>query len=124
LLDVDYILEWLTPTGNDTSFAFILAPSTVVFDHARDLTVNVDFTHATIQLQLDDIYRDTHLLDNGDLSPLSQWHLAGTGIDVRFLAESFELIMRAAPRTSSSPWLTPEDRGGVRFDRIPYADGA
>ncbi len=42
LVDLDYIVGWVSPTSPATTLDFWICPATLVFDPARDLTTDVD----------------------------------------------------------------------------------
>jgi hypothetical protein len=57
LVDLDYIVEWVSPTSPPTTLDFWICPATLVFDPAWDLTTDVDMRGWAFQLFLNEITR-------------------------------------------------------------------
>ena len=53
LVDLDYIVEWVSPSRQATTFSFWICPATLVFDPAWDLTADIDLQHFSFELSLD-----------------------------------------------------------------------
>ena len=67
-LDIDYILEWITPMGQGDRFSFVVAPADLVFHKVTDLVISVDYVSCSASLQpmtIEEIHREVHTYPNG-----------------------------------------------------------
>ena len=51
ILDIDYIVKWLPPEGEDSAFQFRIAPAHLTFHDTTDLVISVDYASCTAALQ-------------------------------------------------------------------------
>ncbi|NUR93975.1 MAG: hypothetical protein HOV67_01815, partial [Kribbellaceae bacterium] len=89
LFDLDYITRWVPP--EDGTFTFWIAPATLVFDEAWDVTA--DLAPANDLLDLDAVHR----LAAPDDRPDPLWHLEGHNFDLRLRAPGYTQYLRAEP---------------------------
>jgi hypothetical protein len=110
LIDLDYIVEWVPPTGDETNFGFWVAPATLVFDDAWDLTIDVDLHSTALELDLDDIIRTP-----GQPFGRSIWTLDGHNFTISVASEGFVQYLRAEPIWSPRQRLDTAQRGRISF---------
>jgi len=117
LLDLDYILEWVPPSGEETRFNFWIAPATLVFDHAWDLTVDIELHTTALELELDAITRTPD-------QPFgrSTWTLEGHNFTASVTSEGFRQYLRAEPIWSPRQRLDAAQRGSISFTETGYAE--
>jgi hypothetical protein len=53
LMDAQYILEWIAPIGNSTSYRFLICESRIMFRDVDDLKVSMDWSGAALDTQID-----------------------------------------------------------------------
>ncbi len=108
LLDLDYLVAWVPPTGDRTEFGFWIAPTTLVFDQAWDLTVDVALHGMALDLQLDGIRR-------AEDQPFgrSTWTLEGHSFTLTVTSQGFRQHPRSAPIWSTMQRLDLATRGGI-----------
>jgi hypothetical protein len=116
LLDLDYIVEWVSPESPATTLDFWICPATLVFDPAWDLTADVDMRGWAFQLFLNAITRS-----GPDERGNSEWTLSGDRFTIEVGAPGFTQYLRRTPVLSDGPWLSVEERGGFSFARESYA---
>lgn len=115
LVDLDYIIEWISPTGTDTAFSFWVAPATLVFDHAWDLTIDIDIHASALELQLNAITRTP-----GQPFGRSTWTLDGHNFTLAVTSEGFHQYLRTQPIWAASQGLDAAQRGGISFNENGY----
>jgi hypothetical protein len=110
LLDLDYISRWVEPSERGGSFTFWVAPATLAFTGVKGLQVNhsSDLHDAPEDLEVADL----HQTDGG-------WHVEGHSFDIRFRAEGFRQVFRAAPTYGQGQRLSLSARGGYSFSETP-----
>jgi hypothetical protein len=117
LIDLDYIVEWIPPTGDETYFSFWIVPATLVFNHAWDLAVDIALHSSALELDLDAITRTL-----GQPFGRSTWTLEGHNFTLAVTSEGFRQYLRTAPIWSSSQRLGIAQRGGISFDEEGYTE--
>jgi hypothetical protein len=115
LLDLDYIVEWVSPTSPASTLDFWICPATLVFDPAWDLTADVDTRGWAFQLFLNAI-----TWSGPDERGNSEWTLSGDRFTIEVGSPGFTQYLRRAPVLSDGPWLSVEERGGFSFARESY----
>ena len=105
LIDLDYVVPWVTPSQPGKPFSFWVAPGTLAFEEAwafaADISPESEFT-----LELDRIERS----DPEGLGR-SCWTLDGHQFTARVLAPGFTQSLRGAPIASPYLSLSMADRG-------------
>ncbi|MEU0537576.1 hypothetical protein [Amycolatopsis tolypomycina] len=109
VLDLDYIVRWVEPARREKHFTFWIAPATLVFDEAWDITGEIGPLHGGLELS------DLHRLDPPDDKPYPAWHLEGHEFDLKFRARGFRQYFRRPPQHVGRQVLTMAQRGGLSF---------
>jgi hypothetical protein len=119
LIDLDYIIEWVPPTDGETSFSFWLAPATLVFEHAWDLTLQIDhLDSAGLELELDAVTRTS-----GPAPGRSRvWTLEGHNFTLAITSVGYRQYLRKAPIWSRGQRLDTTQRGGISFAEQGYTE--
>lgn len=118
LVDLDYIVEWVPPSDGETNFSFWIVPATLVFEHAWDLTLQIDLLgSAGLELQLDAIIRTP----GRPVGSASIWTLEGHNFTLAVTSEGYRQHLRKAPIWSPIQRLDATQRGGISFDETSYA---
>lgn len=112
LFDLDYIVRWLEPVRPARHFTFWVAPATLVFEKAWNLSGTV----AGDDLEVADLHRPPSPDDVAD--PL--WHLEGHQFDLRFRAPGYVQYFRRAPQHVDGQKLTLAQRGGLSLAETPF----
>jgi hypothetical protein len=115
LVDLDYIVGWVSPTSPATTLDFWICPATLVFDPAWDLTTDVDMRGWAFQLHLSEITRS-----EPDERGNYEWTPSGDRFTIEVGSPSFTQYLRRPPIFSNGPWLSVEKRGGFSFARESY----
>jgi hypothetical protein len=115
LLDLDYIVRWVEPARGEQHFTFWIAPATLVFDGAWDITGDLGPLHGSLEIA------DLHRLDPPDDSPDPMWHIEGQEFDLRLRAHGFRQYIRARPQHVDRQVLTMAERGGLSFAEQAFA---
>jgi hypothetical protein len=116
LLDIDYVLEWVSPEAPATTLSFWVCPATLVFDPAWDLTADINLQGWSFQLSLDAIERS-----GPDERGNFEWTLAGDLFTIGLHASGFTQYLRHAPIHTPRQRLAVDERGGLSFDQRGYA---
>lgn len=117
LIDLDYIIEWVSPTGDETQFSFWIAPATLVFDHAWDLTVDINLHATALELQLNGITRTP-----GQPFGRSTWTLEGHNFTLTITSGGFRQYLRAEPIWSPNQRLDIAERDGISFTEKGFTE--
>jgi len=113
LLDLDYIVRWVEPAKGEKHFTFWIAPATLVFDEAWDITGTIGPLHSSLEIA------DLHRLEppGGDQA----WHIEGQEFDLRLRASGFRQYLRTPPKHVPRQVLTMTERGGLSFAEQAFA---
>ncbi|WP_410785316.1 hypothetical protein [Kribbella sp. C-35] len=114
LLDLDYIVRWVDPAFARRHFTFWIAPSTLVFDEAWDVSGKLEPMNDLLEIA------DLHRLDPPDDRPDPLWHIEGHNFDLRLRAPGFTQYVRTRPVHSKGQYLTHPERGGLSFAERSY----
>ena len=115
LLDLDYIVRWVEPARRQKHFTFWIAPATLVFDQAWDITGGIGPLHGSLEIA------DLHRLDPPDDRPDPVWHVEGHEFDLKLRARGFRQYLRTPPRHVDRQVLTTTQRGGLSFAEQAFA---
>jgi hypothetical protein len=114
LLDLDYVVDRVPPDAPGRSFRFRVAPATLAFDQAWDVTATLG--PVGVNLVLTDLRRH----DPPDRHPDPLWHLAGDAFDIWVRAAGYRLYLRTPPACGPRA-LGLARRGGISFAERAYA---
>jgi hypothetical protein len=109
LLDLDYIVQWVQPTGRDRHFTFWIAPATLVFERAWDIDGRLGPLHEGMEIA------DVHRLDSPDSNPEPLWHIEGRNFEYRLRALGYTQHLRLPPQHVPRQALTSAERAGISF---------
>jgi hypothetical protein len=109
LMDLDYIVRWVDPVRPASHFTFWVAPATLVFERAWDITGEFGPLHELLEIA------DLHRLEPPDNSPEPSWHIEGQSFDIRLRADGYRQYLRRPPRHIPQQILTTAQRGGISF---------
>ena len=115
LLDLDYIVRWVSPARGRKEFTFWIAPATLVFEGAWDITGQLGPLHEALEIA------DLHRLDAADGRPDPGLHLEGQNFDLRLRAAGYTQFLRSPPRHVPRQTLTSTERSGVSFAEESFA---
>ncbi|WP_410645505.1 hypothetical protein [Amycolatopsis sp. lyj-346] len=115
LLDLDYIVCWVEPARRQKHFTFWVAPATLVFDQAWDITGDLGPLHGSLEIA------DLHRLDPPDDHPDPMWHIEGHEFELKLRASGFRQYIRTPPQHVSRQVLTMTERGGLGFAEQAFA---
>jgi hypothetical protein len=115
LLDIDYIVRWVKPEQDKGRFTFWIAPATLVFELAWNITGQLGPLHDVMEIA------DIHRLDPPDSSPEPLWHIEGQNFDLQVRAPGYTQHLRMPPRRVSRQILTSAERGEVSFAEQSFA---
>jgi hypothetical protein len=115
LLDLDYVVRWVDPVRPARHFTFWVAPATLVFDRAWDITGQIGPLHDLLEIA------DLHRLDPPDDRPEPLWHVEGQSFDLRLRAGGFRQHLRQPPRHVARQVLTRAERGAPGFAETSFA---
>ena len=111
VLDLDYILEWLSvPEG---PFRFRVAPATLTFHGVVALRLSLDYAILSAGMtpfSIQGIEREVHLYDNGLSSFRWRIPINWPEGEITFIASGFTQVLRAAPLEYPDACITPAAR--------------
>ena len=114
-LDIDYILEWLSPENN--SFSFRVTPATLTFHGVSDLVISVNYAKATACVQpmtIHEIHREIETLPNGYST--FNWNVEINWPPQSFISFSssgFTQVLHGQPIVSGAQYLSHSERQAV-----------
>jgi hypothetical protein len=109
LLDLDYIVRWVDPAPSRQHFTFWIAPATLVFEQAWDISGELGPLHELMEIA------DLHRLDPPDGKPDPLWHLEGQNFELRLRAPGYTQYLRRPPHHVPRQILTSPERDGLSF---------
>lgn len=118
-LDLDYIFKWVHPGPGETYFQFWVAPVTMVFENAHDISIDIKSSQGGIEVA--DLHReDPKQTPNGALTDyLFRFDCQEGTVSLR--ATGYRLYVRLEPRLIQRQSLSLAERGGISVDRHAVA---
>ena len=114
ILDIDFIIEWLSPQIEEKAFEFRIAPAYLTFHDATDLVVAIDYASCTAALQpmtIHEIHREVVAYPNGYSSFAWKIEISWPRNSfISFRSPSFTQVLRAQPIVSGAQYLSPSQR--------------
>jgi hypothetical protein len=105
--DIDYIFKWVLNDQNGR-YEFWISPSTLVFEQARKLEIEIDLDFVN-GLEIADIHREK--VGKNEY----KYHIDTQEGDIRLIASGYKQYIRKNPILNESQCLTEEERGGYSF---------
>jgi hypothetical protein len=115
LLDLDYIVCWVEPARRERHFTFWIAPATLVFERAWNVTGRLGPLHEVMEIA------DVHRLDSPDDNPELLWHIEGQNFEFRLRAPGYIQYLRLPPQHVPRQLLTSAERAGISFAEQSFA---
>lgn len=115
LFDLDYVLEWISPSRPGKQFTFRVAPATLVFEPAWDLRGDVTLVGLSFVLSIIAITRS-----EPDEHGFRHWVVDGNEFRLEFDARGFTQYLRRAPVVGPFQRLSREERGAPSFSERGY----
>ena len=110
--DIDYILEWIDPKGNNNYYTFRVAPATLVFENVHDAVFEIE-SHNT-DLEIDNITRED------PRQPLNAeyiekqvewlWIIECRQGEIRFRSIGYKQFLRSQPLLGRAQRIDPKSR--------------
>ncbi len=124
--DVDFILEWVKPSLNETHFNLLIAPATLVFHNVNEAKFDLEpFTGVNIDLVTKYNSRQPKNLAYLNQKKAEwQWHIECREGEISFYSVGFSMFLRKPPEIYPSGFPTSEERGGISFVRQSYASNS
>lgn len=112
-LDLDYILEWITPTAESVSFRYRIAPARLRFHDVTNLAISIDYASASAAMGPFSIDGIERRVEQRRYGPTVYWRIPVNFPpgEIRFEASGFEQSLVADELLVDRQWLTPTERG-------------
>jgi len=113
-LDIDYILEWISPTDQDGRFSFVVSPADLVFLQVTDLVISIDYASCSASLQpmtIGEIRREVVTYPNGYSS--FSWNIELNWPEdsfISFHSPGMSQVLKGESVRSTSQGLMPSQR--------------
>ncbi|MDZ4076523.1 MAG: hypothetical protein U1E04_17440 [Hylemonella sp.] len=114
VLDIDFIVEWLSPESGNNAFSFRIAPADLTFHDVTELVISIDYASSTAALQpmtIHEIHREAVTYQNGHSS--FAWRLEinwPRNSSISFSSSGFTQVLRKQPISSGAQYLRPSER--------------
>lgn len=113
-LDIDYILEWISPTDQEVQFSFVVVPADLVFLEVTHLVISIDYASCSASLQpmtIQEIRRAVFTYPNGYTS--FSWKIElNSPFDsfISFHSPRMSQVLKGQPVRSAAQSLMPSQR--------------
>lgn len=115
-LDIDYILQWVRPNDDETSFKFWVAPATLVFRNIWNLNMEI----GSLDLEIQDLQRSNPRPPKNvnyiKESLEYDWLIETNSGEISFTAVGYKQYFRKEPFFSNLQSISFSERGGVSFE--------
>lgn len=114
ILDIDFIVEWLPPQGENNAFGFRIAPAHLTFHDVTDLVISVDYASSTAAVQpmtIHEIHREVVTYPTGYSS--FAWKIEinwPRNSFISFRSPGFTQALKGEPIVSGAQYLSPSQR--------------
>jgi hypothetical protein len=115
LLDLDYIVRWVRPAPGERHFTFWIAPATLVFEGAWDISGRLGPLHEAMEIA------DIHRIGAADSGCEPAWHIEGQIFDLRLRAAGYTQYLRLPPQHVPRQMLMSSERSGISFAEQSFA---
>ncbi|MGX6608169.1 hypothetical protein ACWKSP_39515 [Micromonosporaceae bacterium Da 78-11] len=114
LLDLDYIVRWVQPARGERHFTFWIAPATLVFEGAWNISGQLGPLHEAMEIA------DIHRIDPADSRSEPKWHIEGQDFDLHLRAAGYTQYLRLPPQHVPRQKLTSAERSGISFSEHSF----
>ena len=118
-MDLDYIFKWVHPVPGETYFKFWVAPVTMVFENAYDISIKIEAPQGGIEVA--DLHREEPKpTPNGTLTDYLYRFECQEG-EISLRATGYRLYVRSEPRLMQGQSFSLDERGGISVERRAIA---
>lgn len=118
-MDLDYIFKWVHPEPGETYFKFWVAPVTMVFENAHDISIEIESGQGGIEVA--DLHREEPKpTPNGALTDYLYRFECQEG-EISLRATGYRLYVRLEPRLMQRQCFSLAERGGISVERRAVA---
>ncbi len=110
MFDLDYIVEWISPSPTRSHFLFQVAPATLVFNGVSHFNIQIDAYGYTGIMTIEDVIREYNAEDQS-----WSWLVNSQSGETTFQASGYSLFIRQPPVESQTQMLGLDARGGISF---------
>ena len=115
LIDIDYIFNWVHPGPGETYFKFWVSPTTMVFENASDVRIDIESEQGCIEIM--DFRRELiGPSPNGKFTQYKYKFECRQG-EIELEATAFKMYVRRAPTLLDRQSFELVTRDGVSFSR-------
>ena len=113
LLDIDYILDWVKPTYDNSYFNFWVSPATLVFENVYDLNIDIS---SMLGIEISELLREDPKTPrnkefiNRDTEWL--WRIESNYGEMNFRSVGFKQYIRNKPILTNEQSISYIKRGG------------
>ena len=119
VFDIDYIFKWVRPIHPKQSFSFWVAPCTLMFKEAFDLTINVNQKGGrTEPPEIDDLVLKGKVEQETNRW-VYEWDIHLQEGYIHFKSLGFDQVVRRRPILTDNQVLTVDERNGISFSLTP-----
>ena len=118
-MDLDYIFKWVHPQPGETSFKFWVAPVTMVFENAHDVSIDIESDQGGIEVA--DLHREEpkHAQNGALIDYLYRFECQEGEISLR--TTGYRMYVRSVPRLMQGQRFSLDVRGGISVERRAVA---
>jgi hypothetical protein len=115
LIDLDYIFNWVHPTGDEKYFKFWVAPVTMVFENAYDVKLDIESQQGEIEVA--DLHMENPRKTKNGLFTEYTFRFDCQEGEITLTATGYKLYVRKTPILLQGQNISYAERGGVNFGR-------
>ena len=115
LFDLDYIFKWVHPKEEETVFSFWIAPVTMVFYRAHDISIDIDSSQGTIEIA--DLNMEEPRKTGNNMLTEYFFRFDCQEGEISLWATGFQLFVRQHPVHRQVQHFNLQERKGISFER-------
>ena len=109
IFDIDYLLEWVMPTGDEVNYKFWISPATLIFEDVENVKISIDLPFVN-GIEIADLNKET--LEDGKI----KWKMETQEGLIEFISTGYKQFIKGHPILKSGQSLSEDERGGYNFE--------
>ena len=110
MFDLDYLLKWVLPTGDEVGYKFWISPVTLVFENVENVKISIDMSVVN-GIEIYELNKE--ILENGKI----KWRMEAQEGLIEFISTGYKQYIKGYPILNAGPYLSEEERGGYNFGK-------
>ena len=102
LMDIQYILEWIIPTGSSSAYSFMVCEAQITFRNVYDLQISLEWVDGVLDAQIDGMQvTNVRTMRNGEIQRHYEISFSTPEANITLWSAGYEVSLLGEPVLSA-----------------------